>query len=120
MASILEVEERERRRFRPFIWIHTVDGAHSFLTAVAERQVKVLRFQDGFADLPTSEQLATVQRRVRAHYQETGGRYIGFGQILRYQFADTFDTSIVLDTNGDVMDNGGRFLLPEVWLQLHP
>jgi hypothetical protein len=119
MASILEVEERERRRFRPFIWIHTEDGAHSFLTAVGERQVKVLRFQDRFENLPASEQLATVQRRVRAHYQETGGRYIGFGRIQAYRFAYAADASIVLDSEGKVIEeNGGTFLLPEVWLEL--
>lgn len=38
-----EIEDRERRRFRPFIWIVTEDGALSFLTAIAERQPKVLR-----------------------------------------------------------------------------
>jgi hypothetical protein len=38
-----EIEERERRRFRPFIWIVTEDGAHSFLTSIAELELKVLR-----------------------------------------------------------------------------
>jgi hypothetical protein len=117
--AIREIEDRERRRFKPFIWVHTVDGAHSFFTALGERKVKVLWFQEGFERLSKSEQLAIVQRRVREHFQELGGKCHGFGEILRYQFADTFDTSIVLDTSGNVIENhGGRFLLPEVWMEL--
>src|ERR1035441_10301117 len=38
--AMREIEDRERRRFRPIIWIVTEDGAHSFLTAIAERQLK--------------------------------------------------------------------------------
>jgi hypothetical protein len=49
-----------------------------------------------------------------------GGRYEGFGAILRYRYGDTFDHSIVLDSDGNLIEeNGGRFLLPEVWLSLH-
>ena len=60
-----EIEGRERRRFKPCIWVLTEDGAHSFLTAVGERQVKVLWLPEGFEHLSKSEQLATVQHRVR-------------------------------------------------------
>jgi hypothetical protein len=115
--SIYETEERARRRFRPFIWVQTVDGAHSFLSAIAERQVKVLWLPKGFEHLPGAERLSIVQSQIRSHYQQAGGRYKGFGDILSYQFATTFDSSIVLDTNGIVIEeDGGRFLLPEVWL----
>ena len=78
-------KERERRQFRPFIWIVTEDGAHSFLTAVAERQVKVLWMLEGFENLSEPAKLGAIQRRVREHYQKTGGKCIGFGQILRYR-----------------------------------
>jgi hypothetical protein len=119
MASTLEVEERQRRRFRPFIWIHTVDGAHSFLTALGESQVKVLWLPSAFEDLPAPEQFAVVQRRVREHYQETGGEYVGFGRIQAYRFVNTFDTSILLDVGGNVVErSGGIFPLPQVWLEL--
>lgn len=118
--AIQEIEGGERRRFRPFIWVHTVDGAHSFFSAMAERQVRVLLLPEGFEHLPESAKLEAVQRRVREHYQEMGGKYIGFGEILRYRFANTSDASTVLDTQGDVIENqGGRFLLPEVWFELH-
>jgi hypothetical protein len=118
--AVREIEERERRRFKPFVWIHTVDGAHSFLTAVAERQVKVLRLPDGFEHLSEPAKLEAVQRRVRELYQKTGGKYIGFGEILRYRYASDFDHSIVLDIDGSVIEeNGSRFLLPEVWMELH-
>ena len=120
LEAFSEIEERERRRFIPFIWIHMEDGAHSFLMAVAEREIKVLEFQAGFERRSRSDQLEIVQRRVRKHYRKTGGRHDAFGAILRYRFADTFDTSIVLDIDGNVIEeNGGRFLLPEVWLALH-
>jgi hypothetical protein len=37
-------------------------------------------------------------------------------QPVAYRFADTFDHSIVLDVVGNVIgEDGGRFLLPEVW-----
>jgi len=36
--AVVEIEERERRRFRPFICVHTAHGAHSFLTALGERK----------------------------------------------------------------------------------
>jgi hypothetical protein len=118
--AVREIEERERRRFKPFIWIVTEDGAHSFLTAIAERQLKVLRLPEGFEDLSEPARLEAVQRRVREHYQQTTGKYIGFGEILRYRYAPDFDHSIVLDTDGNVIEeDGGRFLLPEVWMELH-
>ena len=117
--AVRQIEERERRRFRSFVWVHTEDGAHSFLTALGERRVKVLWMPEGFEHLSHVEQLRAVQRRVRDHYAEAGGKYVGFGAILRYRFAERFDTSTVLDTDGNVIEaNGDRFLLPEVWLDL--
>jgi hypothetical protein len=100
--AVREIEERERRRFKPFVWVHTVDGAHSFLTAVAERQVKVLRLPEAFKDRSEPARLEAVQHRVREHYQKTGGKYIGFGEILRDRYASDFDHSIVLDIDGGV------------------
>ncbi len=115
-----DLEERCRREYRPFIFVHTEDGAHSFWTAVAERQIKVLRMRRGFQDLSELERLTAVQTRIREHYQETGGKYLGFGVILKYTYSDTFSTSIVLDVEGNVIDeNGGEFLLPEVKLELY-
>lgn len=120
MSGTLEIREQERSRFCPFIWVHAEDGAHSCLTAMGERQVKVLRFQDGFENLPASEQLATVQRRVRAHHQETGGEYVGFGRIQAYRFAYAAEASLILDVGGNVVESsGGGFKLPEIWLELH-
>jgi hypothetical protein len=115
-----EIEKRERRLFKSFIWVHTEDGAHSFTAAVGERQMKVLRVEDGFDRLSKSEQLLAVLSQLRRHYLETGGRLLGFGAILAYRFADTFDRSIVLDTSGNVIEEDGeRFLLPEAWWALH-
>jgi hypothetical protein len=118
--AVLEAEERLRRRFRSFIWVHSEDGAHSLFSAMGERHVKTLWFQADFERLSKAEQLKAVQRRVRGHYQQTGGKYPGFGAILRYQWADSVDTSVVLDITGNVIEeSGGRFLLPEVWMELH-
>jgi hypothetical protein len=118
--AVREIEERERRRFRPFIWVHTEDGAHSMASAYCEREVKVLWFRDGFEQLSEMEKLAAVRERIREHYEKTGGRYIGFGSILRYSYANTFDTSMIFDTAGNVIEeNGDRFLLPEVWFLLY-
>jgi hypothetical protein len=119
-GAVREIEERERLRFKPFIWVHSTDGAHSFFSAMAERQVKVLWFQESFESLSAPAKLEVVQRRVREHYQQTSGECIGFGAIRQYQYANTFDASIALDVDGNVIEeNGGRFLLPEVWLELH-
>jgi hypothetical protein len=120
IESASEIEERARRRFQPFMWVHTEDGAHSFLTAVAEIQVKALWMADTFEQLSDSAKLKTVQDRIRHHYKTTGGKYAGFGAILRYQYSDTFDTSTIFDVEGNVIEkHGGRFLLPEVWMELH-
>lgn len=118
--AMREIEDRQRRRFRSFIWIVTDDGAHSFLTATAETSTHGASLAGGREDLPEPTRLEAVRRRVWEHYQETGGKYIGLGQILRCQFASHFDHSIVLDTDGSVIEkNGGRFLLGEVWMELH-
>jgi hypothetical protein len=58
LEAVSEIEERERRRFIPFIWVHMEDGAHSFLMAVAERRIKVVEFREGFERRSKSEQLA--------------------------------------------------------------
>jgi hypothetical protein len=117
---VREIEERERRRFKPFVWVETEDGAHSFLTAIAERQLKVLYLPNGFEHLSEQGKLEAVQRRVREHYQRSGGRYPGFGEILRYRYASDFDHSIVLDTTGTMIEeHGRRFLLPEIWMELN-
>jgi hypothetical protein len=52
------------------------DGAHSFLTALGERQIKVLWLPEGTEKLPKADQVAAAQRRIREHYQKTTGRYI--------------------------------------------
>jgi hypothetical protein len=36
-AAVHEHEERERRLFRPFLWVVTEDGAHSWVMAMAQR-----------------------------------------------------------------------------------
>ena len=80
----------------------------------------MLWLQQGFEDLPGADQLLAVQDRIREHYRRTTGAYKGFGKILRYRWARTFDTSMVFDTDGNVVEaNGGRMLLPEVWMALH-
>jgi hypothetical protein len=86
---------------------------------MAERQLKVLRLPEAFKDLSEPARLEAVQHRIREHYQKTGGKYIGFGEILRYRYASDFDHSIVLDIDGGVIENGGRFLLQKVWMELH-
>jgi len=118
--KVREIEERERREFRPFIWVHAEDGAHSMATAYYEREVKVLWMPKAFVNLSETEKLVAVRDRIREHFEETGGRYIAFGSILRYRYSDTFDTSIVLDTAGNVIEkDGGRSLLAEVWFSLY-
>jgi hypothetical protein len=51
------MEGRERRRFRPFIWVVSEDGAHSWVMAMAQRQIKLLRFPEEFERLSSIEQL---------------------------------------------------------------
>jgi hypothetical protein len=117
--AVFEQQERERRRFRPFCWVVTQDGAHSWVMAMAERQIKLLKFPEGFEELSSIEQLTEVQQRVRHHYRETGGRLADFGVILSYRFCDTFDTSVILDPDAEVvLQNGGRFAVPQAWLAL--
>ena len=115
-----DLEQRCRRQYKPFIWVHTEDGAHSFFTALGERQVKVLWMRPEFQSLSEPERLTAVQSRIREHYRKTGGKYVGFGAIQQYSYSNTFDSSIVLDVEGNVIDeHGGEFLLPEVWMELN-
>jgi hypothetical protein len=112
-----EIAERERRLFKPFIFVRTEGSAHSSAAAIHERKVKILWMPEGFQSLPESDKLKAVQARVRKHFVTSEGKIAGFGDIQEYQFAGTFDTSVVLDAAGNVIDqNGGRFLLPEVLL----
>jgi hypothetical protein len=46
-----EIGERERWRFKPFIRVNTVVGAHFFLTGVGGRQAKVFWFSEEFEHL---------------------------------------------------------------------
>jgi hypothetical protein len=73
-----------------------------------------------FEQVSESANLEKVQDRIQEHYKTTGGKYVGFGAILSYNYSDTFDTSIIFDVEGNVIEKcGGRFLLPEVWMELH-
>jgi len=118
-GAVFEQQERERRRFRSFCWVVTQDGAHSWVIAMAERQIKLLKFDETFERLPSAERLAAVQQRVRHHYGETGGRLADFGAILGYRYCDSFDSSIILDPDAEVVpQNGGRFTAPQAWLAL--
>lgn len=120
LEAVREIEERERRRFKPFIWVHTEDGAHSMATAIFERKLKVLWMPEAFVNLSDPEKLVAVRERILEHYKKTGGKYLGFGAILRYTYSDTFDTSMIFDIDGNVIEkDGGRSLLPEVWLSLY-
>jgi hypothetical protein len=59
-------------------------------------------------------------RRSSAGFGSTIRKLVGNisgSAILRYRYAPDFDHSIVLDTDGSVIEqNGGRFLLGEVWM----
>jgi hypothetical protein len=117
--AVFEQQERERRRFRPFCWVVTQDGAHSWVMAMAQRQIKLLKFPEGFEQLSMTERLAVVQQRVRHLYRETGGRLADFGVILGYRYCDGFETSMLLDPDGQVVEQkGGRFAVPDTWLAL--
>jgi uncharacterized protein (DUF2461 family) len=72
-----EIEDRERRRFRPFIWIVTEDGAHSFLTSIAELELKVLRLPEGFEHLSEPARLEAVQHRFASTIRKLVGNISG-------------------------------------------
>ena len=59
-------------------------------------------------------------RRSGAGFASTTRKLVGNisgSAILRYRYAPDFDHSIVLDTDGKVIEqNSGRFLLGEVWM----
>jgi len=67
---------------------------------------------EGFGHLSEPARLEAVGRRVRQRYQKTGGKYLGFEEILGYRHAPDFDHSGVLDIHNNVIEeNGGRFSL---------
>ena len=69
--------------------------------------------------LPLPEQVATVQRLVRDHYQKNRGECLFFGKIVGYRFVYTYDASILLVTNGTmVQEEGGPFRPPSATLRI--
>jgi hypothetical protein len=116
--AVHAMEERARLRFKPFVWVVSEDGPHSWVIAMAQHQIKKLRFPEEFGKLSIAEQLAAVRQRVLEHYRTTDGRLPYFGAILRYRFCDSFDTSMILDISGNVIGNAGKFTAPNVWISL--
>lgn len=112
-------ETRSRQIFKPCIWVETEEGPHSMISAMAEQSIKVLDLGSKFKNLSHPQQLELVQRRIRKHCRKAGGQTGPFGAILRYRYLDTFDTSIMLDTAGNVVEeHGGQFLLPDAYFEL--
>ena len=69
--------------------------------------------------LPLPEQVATVQWLVRDHYQKNRGECLFFGKIVGYRFVYTYDASILLATNGTmVQEEGGPFRPPSATLRI--
>ena len=98
-----DIEERLRRQFKPFIWISTAETAHSFWAAVIERRTKVLWMEEGFDLLSERERLAAARKCVVEHYAGAAGKS-AFGKILGYRFVPTFNNSVTLDVNGEVIE----------------
>ena len=69
--------------------------------------------------LPLPEQVATVQWLVRDHYQKNRGECLFFGKIVGYRFVYTYDDSILLATDGTVVQEaGGPFRPPSATLRI--
>lgn len=50
------------------------------------------------------EQLNWIAERVRAHFRENGGKLLLFGEITRYRWVKTPGVSVMLDTDGNVIE----------------
>ncbi len=63
------------------------------------RRFKQVRVPGDFGRWSITERLAAVQQRFLKHDRERGGLFADFG----YRYCDSFDTSMLLDPDGDVV-----------------
>lgn len=103
-------EEREARaNFKPYIYIETERKVPSpiFAAAMIGRRAKFIDFKI------TNQTLSDAQLVAKEHFNRNNGQSMTFGAITGYRYVDTFDSSIRLDTNGNIVEKpAGQFTAP--------
>lgn len=100
------------RPFRPYIYVQTSAHRSGLLSAFAARAMeeRYLEVPDAIAAEPLPRQLAMVRRMARAHFAESHGLCRHFGPILGYIYRWCEDDSVLLDPEGNVVEERyGRF-----------
>ena len=97
-------EARERKSFRPHLWIITEEKrptsiTMALLTGFAH---KTITLPPDITELPFERQLEMVKSVVRSHYAEGEGIWPFFGKILGYYYIHHFRENIRLDVEGNV------------------
>lgn len=100
------IEEEGRKNFNPYIYIETERSVPSpiFAAALIGRKAK-------FIDIKLKDMtLENVQSTAQQHFIRNKGASICFGRIIGYRYVDTYDTSVKLDTEGNIIESiGGKF-----------
>ncbi|WP_372614550.1 hypothetical protein [Halomonas sp.] len=72
-----------------------------------------LKFPFGFWRLPYEKRLAEACQKAREHMQQSGGRLVTWGEIQRYHYVFAEGRSIVISTQGEVIDERSNFDPPQ-------
>ncbi len=101
-----DYEARCRAEFRPHLWVIHERSVPSPIFVVAFCGVdRFLRadLPEGIVNLSRPEQLRVIKEVAQSHYKEKEGSAIPFGKILGYLYRYTYDASLKLTIEGEVV-----------------
>lgn len=110
-----ETERRERANFKPYIFVESSLRTPTFIAAAALTgcSMKFIWLPEDCLGISELDLLMNVQRVVREHYRENTGQCLLFGEITGYRFVHTYDASIRLAIDGNVISREiGHFKIP--------
>ena len=104
-----EIELRDRRSFRPHIFIKTSRsgpevGNITMVALVGLAHFKHIQLPVGTTEKPMSNQLKTVREIIRWYYQEHNGRCLFFGEITGYTYRSTYDHAVEFSIDGKLIE----------------
>jgi len=105
----IEAEKKARKDFRPYILVETSLTRPTFITAAAlcGFSMRYIHFKE---NRPHTQQ--EIAETVKGHYERNKGKCMLFGDITGYRFVKTFDESLLMDIEGNVLENKPGYVEP--------